>query len=130
MTKYQEYFNVKFAEIEAKMATKACIEKLHGTIKLQSEKIEILEAKVAMMESLVNHLTDRAEEQEQYSRRLCIRIEGIEESRSKKESGEESLEKVMKVLQDLKVAVPDCCIDRAHRIGKSKSVNGKQMSDC
>ena len=65
MTKYQEYFNVKFAEIEAKMATKACIEKLHGTIKLQSEKIEILEAKVAMMESLVNHLTDRAEVQEQ-----------------------------------------------------------------
>ena len=77
MTKYQDYFNVKFAEIEGNMATKACIEKLHDTIKSQNEKIDVLEAKVAMMESLVSHLTDRTEEQEQYSRRLCIRIDGI-----------------------------------------------------
>ncbi len=54
-----------FAGIEAKMATKACIEKLHGTIKLQSQKIEVLAGKNAIMESLVNHLTDRAEVQEQ-----------------------------------------------------------------
>ena len=34
MTKYQDFVNVKFAEIEANMATIACIEKLHDTIKL------------------------------------------------------------------------------------------------
>ena len=43
MTKYQHYFNVKFAEIEANMATKVCIEKLHDTIKSQDEKIDVLE---------------------------------------------------------------------------------------
>ena len=127
MTKYQDYFNTKFAEIEANMATKACIEKLHDTIKLQNEKIDVLEAKVAMMESLVSHLTDRTEEQEQYSRRLCIRIDGIDESKNKGESGDESLEKVKKVFQELKVVVPDAVIDRAHRIGKPKTVNGKQL---
>ena len=79
------------------------------------------------MESLVSLLQDRTEEQEQYGRRLCIRIEGIEESKKKGESGDESLQKVKKVFEELKVDVPDTVIDRAHRIGKPKTVNGKQI---
>ena len=127
MKKYQDYFNEKFAEIEANMATKACIEKLHDTIKSQIEKIDVLEAKIAMMESLVSHLTDRTEEQEQNSHRLCIRIDGIEESKNKGESGDESLDKLKKVFQESKLVVPDTVIDRANRIGKPKTVNGKQI---
>ncbi len=102
-TKNQDYFNEKFAKIEANLATKSCIKKLHDTIKLQIEKIDVLEARVAMMESLVSLLQDRTEEQEQYGRRLCIRIEGIEESKKKGESGDESLQKVKKVFEELKV---------------------------
>ena len=44
------YFDETFSEIRENMATKSCIDKLHSTIKEQSERIEILESKIAVME--------------------------------------------------------------------------------
>ncbi len=41
--------------------------------------------------------------------------------------GSKESEKVKKVFEELKVDVPDTVIDRAHRIGKPKTVNGKQI---
>ncbi len=68
----QEYFDNKFAEIKADMATKGCIEKLQETINNQNTKIDILESRLAIMERYILQLEKGVDDQEQYNRRLCL----------------------------------------------------------
>ena len=57
MTKYQEYFDAKFAELKKNMATKDCIQNLYDTIfKQNDEEISILQSKVEVMEKYVCQL--------------------------------------------------------------------------
>ncbi len=80
------------------------------------ERIDELEASHAVLESHVTHLRKSHENQEQYSRRLCLRIDGIElPQKGVNESGEEVLGKVKEIFDELEVDVPDMVIDRAHR---------------
>ena len=116
----------KLLWIRTCMATKDCIKTLHGTIKHQSERIEVLESKMAIMEKYIKHLEKGVDDQEQYTRCLCLRIDGI--APDEKESSEECLEKVKAVFANLKVNVPDDVIDRAHRIGRPKVIKGKKDS--
>lgn len=101
-----------------------CQEKQMSSLK---ERIDELEASNAVLESHVVHLSKLHENQEQYSRRLCLRIDGIEfPPNSTNEPVESVLEKVKEVFDKLEVDVPDAVIDRAHRIGpKSTDKNGK-----
>ena len=126
MTKYQEYFDTKFEELKKTTATKDCIKTLHETIKHQSERIEVLESKMAIMEKYIKHLEKGVDDQEQYTRRLCLRIDGI--APDEKESSEECLGKVKAVFANIKVNVPDDVIDRAHRIGRPKIIKGKKST--
>ena len=91
------------------------------------ERIDELEANNAVLESHVAHLRKSYENQEQYSRRLCLRIDGIElPPKGTNESGDEVLGKVKEIFDELEVDVPDAVIDRAHRIGpKSTDGDGK-----
>ena len=91
------------------------------------ERIDELEANNAVLESHVAHLHKSYENQEQYSRRLCLRIDGIKlPPKGTNESGEEVLGKVKEIFDELEVDVPDAVIDRAHRIGpKSTDGDGK-----
>ena len=73
----QSYFDEKFEKLEEKLVTKACIQQLYDSIKGQSEKIEILESKVALMENIIARLEKHVDDQEQYQCRLCLRIDGI-----------------------------------------------------
>ena len=57
------------------------------------------------------------EENEQYGRRLCLRIKGI--PRKEKERSDEVLEQVRKLLGDAEVTMPDAVLDRAHCVSKS-----------
>ena len=123
--KYQEYFDKKFDEIQDKMATKNCIKDLHHIIVQQNSKIDALEAKVAMMESYIAHKENGIDEQEQYNRRLCLRIDGIvPPKQGQSETSDQCLKKVRSVFKELEVVIPDEVIDRAHRIGKPKVKNG------
>ena len=62
-------------------------------------KINVLEANNAMLESHVAHLKSNQESQEQYSRRLCLRIDGIGFPESgDHETNDDVLEKVKKCL--------------------------------
>ena len=107
------------------MATKDCIKDLHDTIVQQNAKIDALEAKVTMMESFIAHMENGIDEQEQYNRRLCLRIDGITPPKQgQNETGDQCLKKVKSVFKELKVAIPDKVIDRAHWIGKPKAKNG------
>ena len=96
-------------------------------ISVLKERIDELEGSNAVLESHVAHLRNSQENQEQYSRRLCLRIDGIElPSKDTKESGEVVLEKVKEVFNELEVDIPDAVIDRAHRIGPiTAGKNGK-----
>lgn len=61
---------------------------------------------------------------EQYSRRLCLRINGVTVTQG--ETAEECMVKCKGIFHDLNVSIPDDCIDRAHRIGLKKSENGEE----
>ncbi|MCP4484349.1 MAG: hypothetical protein GY823_07315 [Flavobacteriaceae bacterium] len=107
------------------MATKDCIQGLQNIIVKQNEKIEVLESRLAVMEKYVLQLENGLDDQEQYNRRLCLRIDGIESEEN--ESAEKCFTKVNSVFQELNVNVPDNVIDRAHRIGRPKIANGKRV---
>ena len=125
---YQAYLDEKFSELKDSMATKECIEKLHTTIKDQNEKIQILESRIAIIERHISLLQNNVDENEQYSRRLCLRINGIPPvPEGQNESSESCLEKVKNVFNELGVDVPDVVIDRAHRIGRPRIVQGKRV---
>ena len=55
------------------------------------------------------------EENEQYSRRLRLRVEGIPTVANEK--SEDVLEKVRKIISENQVDIPDTVLDRAHRAG-------------
>ena len=101
-------------------------DKLNSYFARQDERIDVLEARVAMLESHVQHLQKSHESQEQYSRRLCLRIDGIESPKGgDHEKAEQYLDKVKKVFEELDVELPDAVIGRAHRIGAKKIVKGR-----
>ena len=92
------------------------------------ERVNQLEANNAVLESHVAHLRKSHENQEQYSHRLCLRIDGLElPSNQSSESGPGVLDKVKSIFSELDVDVPDAVGDRAHHIGsKTMDANGKQ----
>ena len=72
--------------------TKACIQQLHDAIKGQSERIESLESEVVILENYLARLESSVDDQEQYQRRLCLKIDGIPPAaQGKEESCEQCL---------------------------------------
>ncbi len=84
-------------------------------VKKQGEKIDVLEACVAMLESRVRQLQISHQIQEQYSRRLCLRIDRIDLLKNcDHETADQCLVKVKIVFEEIEVDVPDAVMDRAH----------------
>ena len=83
----------------------------------KNDKIEELDGHVRILQNAVNLLKGGQEENEQYGRRLCLRIEGIKPE--KIENVDSCLNKVKNVLDSLGIDIPENVIDRAHRVGKS-----------
>ena len=71
----------------------------------------------------VNHT--RSDDNEQYGRRLCLRIEGIECKEN--ETTEEVFRNVSKIIKDKNMEIPDSVVDRAHRIGPTYMKDGKRF---
>ena len=118
--------------LEAKVATKDFISNLLKTIEDQSKKISILEDKVAVIETHISQLRMANDNTEQYQRRLCLRIDGIDlPPEGQKESAVECLQKVKNVFVELGVEIPDVVIDHARRIDKVKDsiLKGFLLSD-
>ena len=87
-----------------------------------NKKLEELATKkdVEQLKNLVNSLRDYIDIQnEQYSRRYCLRIKGI--SKEKDESSTKCIDKVVKVCESLKINITKADIDRAHRVGEDRS---------
>ena len=114
-------------ELLTNLASKEDVQELKDIINKQKEKIDLLESRVTNLENQVACLNLEMEENEQYSRRLCLRIEGISTPQNEKaETADDVLQAVKKVISECGVNIPDEAIDRAHRIGKGKMVAGKR----
>ena len=64
----------------------------------------------------MDHLKRQGEENEQYARRQCLRIQGVPSHPN--ETAEDCLKKVATLFKDAGVVVPEVVLDRAHRVGK------------
>ena len=81
----------------------------------QNRKIDKLEERVSFQENTINQLLIKCDDNEQYSRRNCLRIHGIESKKIKKMG--EVWQKVKECYQLVQVPFAQEDIDRAHRIG-------------
>ena len=126
-TAFEKILDKKLDSLKEDLASKDDIQGLLNVIKEQQSKINILESRLVLMEKYVSHLQKSADEQEQYQRRLCLRINNVEFKKGEPESGEDCLKKVKKIFNELSVKIPDSAIDRAHRIGQVKESEGKRF---
>ena len=78
---------------------------------------KMLQQHVTLLKRSNEDLINKCEENEQYGRRLCLRIKGI--PRKEKERSDEVLEQVRKLFGKAEVTIPDAVLDRAHRVSKS-----------
>ena len=91
------------------------------------KKIENLERRVDELEGLVKvieRLEGRIDDSEQYSRRMCLRINGV--PLPKDNEKEDCVKIVNELIKEAGVDVTKDSIDRAHRIGRV-SGDGKQQ---
>ena len=112
------------------LAMKECIEKavedkmgplirsiqhLETIVERQSERITKYEEQFESMYTQINHLENKYNEIEQYSRRNCLRIYGMPET-----TGEVTDDLVINLARDkLEVTLSAADIDRSHRIGRN-----------
>ena len=89
----------------------------------QNSKIEKLESTVCILQNSVNILKKQVDDQtegtdnnEQYGRRLCLRIEGKDVVRNEK--AQDVLAEIMNISDSVGLEIPEMVFDRAHRIGE------------
>jgi len=94
----QAYFDNKFVELMKEMATKKGIDNLHATTKKQNDKIHELESRITIVERQIVLLQNIVDDNEQYNRRMHLRINGIPPmADGERETAEMCLEKVENV---------------------------------
>ena len=80
------------------------------------------------MERHITLLQNNVDDNEQYNRRLCLRINGVPPvADGERGTPEICLEKVKNLFEKLEVEVPGTVIDRAHRIGKPRIVKERKV---
>ena len=114
--------NEMFSKFQKDVLSK--ISKLETKISEQDEKISVLESSIVLKENVIRKLTTKCDDNEQYSRRSCLRIHGVEYK-----DGVEDVNKLVKECyksMNLTYYVDD--VDRAHRIGNTyvDQESGKQ----
>ena len=79
------------------------------------KKIDELEERVLFRENTINQLLMKCDDNEQYSRRNCLRIHGIESKKI-----DDVWQKVKECYQTVQVPFAQEDIDRAHKIQERK----------
>ena len=88
------------------------------------DKLDMVISKNVILTKTVDLLDRKADDNESYLRRQCLRVTGISED--KNEDGENSLKKVKREIKKLGIDVKDCEFDRAHRIGRA--IEGRERA--
>ena len=94
------------------------VDKQDELILKQDDLVSKLNDKIGVLTGAIETLKKSQGDQEQYSRRYCLRISGIKQDQS--ETADNCVNKVLKVCKDLNVDVVKKDIDRAHRIGEER----------
>ena len=89
------------------------MKKIHDKSKEQNTRIEELESKLAINQNVIDNLEIKCHDNEQYSRRSCLRVHGLEFN----SDNDEDMKKLEKC-KDMDVEFNENEIDRAHYIGK------------
>ena len=91
-----------------------------------NKKLDELQSTSALLQKHVENLKrsnmelqKKCEENEQYGRRLCLRIKGL--PKKTKESANDVLQQVRDLFQEAKVEIPEAVLDRAHRISRKNN---------
>ena len=87
------------------------MKKIEDKFKEQNDRIEELESKLAMKQNIIDHLEIKCDDNEQYSRRSCLRIHGLDFSSDEDEG---VLKKVEKCYSDMGIEFNRNEIYRAH----------------
>ena len=97
------------------------VTKFERKIQEQDERITQLESNLALRQNTINVLLDNLEQKsddnEQYSRRSCLRIHGVEWLNEGE--GEDINKTLSECFEKVNVSLDSKMIDRVHRIGKS-----------
>ena len=84
----------------------------------KDKELRVLKSQVTLLQnhvSTVKHALDKkVDELEQYGRRVCLRIEGVEHQVNEK--SDEVLKKVMNIIKESETEIPESVLDRAYRI--------------
>ena len=91
------------------------MKKTEDKIKAQNDRIEELESKLALKQNIIDHPEIKCDDNEQYSRRSCLQIHGLDFSSDEDEG---VLKKVEKCYSDMGIEFNQNEIDHAHYIGK------------
>jgi len=102
------------------LAQKEEIQSLHLKVSSQDDTISKLNDKIGVLSTAIENLKNQQDNQEQYSRIYCLRINGI--AKYQNETPGTCIEIVVEVCNNLNVNITKEDIDRAHRVGKEKSV--------
>ena len=105
----------KFKEILKEEISKIN-DKLEGKIHQLCQDKSFLQEQISELKKQNKAIAASCEETEQYSRRLCLRIDEVPSVDS--ETSSDVLEKVKKVSTESILEIPDSNLDRAHRIDK------------
>ena len=108
LTSSVEFLTSKFDELERERKEK-------------DELINSLQIEVSSLKVEVKNLEKKADDQEQYSRRNCLLIHGLTETKT-----EDTDEMVLDVISNkLNTEMSQISIDRSHRLGKRKGPGQK-----
>ena len=89
--------------------------------KQKEQEIKDLKKQISLMSNGLKDLEKKVDRQEQYSRRNCLLLHGVKEG-----DNEDTDKIVVKLTQDdLGEEIDVADLDRTHRIGNSKNLNGK-----
>ena len=102
-------------EQQLKFFQDGLMKKIEDKFKEQNDRTEELESKLAIKQNIIDHLEIKCDDNEQYSRRSCLRIHGLDFSSDEDEG---VLKKVEKCYSDMGIEFNQNEIDRAHYIGK------------
>ena len=130
-----------FSELVERLATNEVLEDMFKKFKEeiiskfvekideQNRKIDELEGKIAIQSNTIDQLIIKCVENEQYSRRSCLRIHGIECNDDERNGN--VLERVKECYEEMNLSFQDENIDRVHRIGKTYTDknSGKKKSN-
>ena len=108
------------SEIRDQLASKETDNKLDAiweAMKSKDDQIEKMESRIAILENTVNLLSEKCENNEQYSRRSSLRILNIPLP-EQKETADDCLVKVKALITESGAEIDSNLLDRAHRIGK------------